>query len=427
MALLACCPTLHKLGQVLARDPRLDPVLRRRLQTLESLPGMTDPALVRQALNRELGELPVELEDRVLAQASVAVVVPFIWREGRGVQQGVFKLLKPGVEERLEEELAHWPALGDHLAERSRVYGLPVPDYREILEGVRELLRHEIDLTREQAHLREAADLYARMPRVKVPALLPFCTPRVTAMERVYGVKVTEARGTLARRRLAETLIQALLARPFWDAEEVLFHADPHAGNLLATSDGRLAILDWSLGTRLSRRRKEAVVTLILGGLLQDVEQLCRGVAGLGRIDPRQPQLLAAARFSLAQVRRGRFPGLEWLLDLLDRVALESDIRFDREMVLFRKALLTLSGVLGDLSPGHGGDRVLLEAGLQRLWQEWPTRLTAGSGRRFATHLSNADLLGLWLAVGPALVRHWQGRWRDNLVWLGGDLASQSR
>ena len=35
------CPSLHKLGQVLARDRRLDAQLRVRLQTLESLPPDT--------------------------------------------------------------------------------------------------------------------------------------------------------------------------------------------------------------------------------------------------------------------------------------------------------------------------------------------------------------------------------------------------
>src|SRR4051794_34788282 len=32
------CPALHKLGQILARDRRLAPELRRHLQGLESLP-----------------------------------------------------------------------------------------------------------------------------------------------------------------------------------------------------------------------------------------------------------------------------------------------------------------------------------------------------------------------------------------------------
>ena len=41
-ALLAHCPTLHKLGQVVARQPGLDAELRRHLQALESLPASTD-------------------------------------------------------------------------------------------------------------------------------------------------------------------------------------------------------------------------------------------------------------------------------------------------------------------------------------------------------------------------------------------------
>src|SRR4051794_28359233 len=35
-ALARACPVLHKLGQVLARDRRLEPRLRRHLQRLES-------------------------------------------------------------------------------------------------------------------------------------------------------------------------------------------------------------------------------------------------------------------------------------------------------------------------------------------------------------------------------------------------------
>src|SRR5438034_1143436 len=36
-SLARCCPVLHKLGQVLARDQRLAPQLREQLRTLESL------------------------------------------------------------------------------------------------------------------------------------------------------------------------------------------------------------------------------------------------------------------------------------------------------------------------------------------------------------------------------------------------------
>src|SRR5690348_2596533 len=81
LALLARgCPTLHKLGQVLARDRRLAAELRRHLQELESLPPSVPLETIQDTLVRELGplgRLGVTLEPPALAEASVAVVVPF--------------------------------------------------------------------------------------------------------------------------------------------------------------------------------------------------------------------------------------------------------------------------------------------------------------------------------------------------------------
>jgi ubiquinone biosynthesis protein len=65
----------------------------------------------------------------------------------------------------------------------------------------------------------------------------------MTAMERVDGRKVTDPGSSpRERRRLARTLIEALIAQPFWSdsAASAIFHADPHAGNLFVTDDGRL-------------------------------------------------------------------------------------------------------------------------------------------------------------------------------------------
>ena len=49
VSLLLQCPMLHKLGQVVARQPHLDPALRSRLRSLESLPADTQTVpIVRQ-------------------------------------------------------------------------------------------------------------------------------------------------------------------------------------------------------------------------------------------------------------------------------------------------------------------------------------------------------------------------------------------
>ena len=81
--LISQCPTLHKLGQVVARDRRLSSELRRRLQTLETMEPTTPVATVTQTIEREIGKdcaCALSIDSRALAEASVAVVIPFSFR-----------------------------------------------------------------------------------------------------------------------------------------------------------------------------------------------------------------------------------------------------------------------------------------------------------------------------------------------------------
>ncbi|MFP5405313.1 MAG: AarF/UbiB family protein [Gammaproteobacteria bacterium] len=417
VALLTQCPTLHKLGQVVARHQGLPAELRKRLTALESLAAATPMADVLASIHRELpaGAL-VTIGAEALAEASVAVVVPFTWEEEGALRHGVFKVLRPGVESRLAQELSVWLELGGFLERRGLELGRPALDYRDTLDSVRELLASEVRLDGEQANLAAAAELYADEPRVQVPGLLPWCTPRMTAMERVFGTKVTDAAVShAAREAMADALVSALLARPFWNrTDPALFHADPHAGNLFATDDGRVALLDWALVGRLSKAHREAVVDAALGGLTLDAARTCRAIASLGTLAPDDRVLRAAVERGLQRVRQLSLPGFDWLVTILDEVASQTEAGFRDDLILFRKAWFTLAGVLHDVAGQRGADGPLIEAGLQRFAAELPERMLAPFGsRHFATHVSNADLMTLWMTSGLVPQRYWRGVARD--------------
>jgi ubiquinone biosynthesis protein len=127
----------------------------------------------------------------------------------RGGESLEFKALKPNAEERLLEDLAIWPDLGDYLEERSLSLGLATLDFRSLLDGVARLLRIEIRLDREQDRLERARRFFADSPNVVIPELIPFCTPRLTAMQRIDGVKVTDSSVAPGlRRRLADHRVE---------------------------------------------------------------------------------------------------------------------------------------------------------------------------------------------------------------------------
>jgi len=117
VTLLGQFPTLQKLAQIMARDRRLAPSLRRRLQLLESMEAVTPLSNIKLIIQNELGYRTasrLQFAARALAEASVAVVVPFcVPAEQKAAKpiEGVLKVLKPGIAERLEEELELWSAL----------------------------------------------------------------------------------------------------------------------------------------------------------------------------------------------------------------------------------------------------------------------------------------------------------------------------
>lgn len=412
--LVRSCPALHKLGQTLARDRRLLPELRMQLQRLESLPPSIPSHVIGAILTRELGPLDrlgVALDFPALAEASVAVVVPF---RATGRDQGVFKILKPGIEERLEHELGLLERVGTCLDEECEALGVPRLDYRDTAAGLVERLRHEVRLDIEQRHLASAGATYANEQRILIPALFPFCTQRVTAMERVHGVKVTDHRfdGDDERRACGELLVGSLVARPILSVGDgVLFHGDPHAGNLLFTRDRRLAILDWSLATTLDEGRRVALVQLALGAVTLDAARIAEAFVVLSEPGTvHLPTVMPVIDAALAQLRKVGLPGLLWLIDLLDSTV-QVGVRFDATMLLMRKMLLTLEGVIADLGADRTCiDTVLLGDFFASIAMEWPYRwLAPPNSRAFATRLSNADLAGVAMRMPQAAIRYWFG------------------
>lgn len=412
--LLAHCPTLHKLGQVLARHPRLPQSLRRELQRLESMAPETPRAQVVARLRRESIDMSgLALADRLLAEGSVAAVLPFVFEEKGVLRHGVFKVLKPDIERKLAEEFAIWPDLGRHLEQRARQLGLPAIACRETLADVQTLLSNEIRLDREQAHMRAAARFYAARPDILVPRVLPWCTPRVTAMERVCGVKVTDAAlGSRERRDLAATMVTALIGLPYWNkAEQTVFHADLHAGNLMVTGDGRLAVLDWSLIASLGKGQREALLAIALGGITLDATRIRAAIAALGGMRADDPSLMRIVEDALDRVVRGQLPGFDWLLQVLDEVALHTAAGFRDDLALLRKTWMSLSGVVRDLAGEVAADPILLGLGLRRFIEELPGRAFAPFGARgFSTHASNSDLLGLLVSPWLVALRFWARR-----------------
>ena len=424
LRLIAKVPGLQKIGQVLAHNRHLDPALRDALSELEN--GIADVrpeeirAVIREQLGKRLAAYAVEIAPEMLAEASVSAVVRFTWRNpATGERErGVFKVLKPYVAACFAEDLDLLQQLAHFLAEKHPEYGRALPD--TIME-VRRLLEHEVDFAREQATLVEAARMYRRVRGVRVPRLVGrLSTDRISALSEEQGVKVTDAlagaRGG-AKRHAAELLIEALVAVPlFAPGAYGIFHADPHAGNLLYDEGtGELVMLDWALTERLTReqRRHMAILACMLG--LRDPV----GVSGeIEALASDRPLSRVHASFIRDEVNRfigrlpfSRLPDSMDAMRLLDRLALEG-IRFPAGLMMFRKVLFTLDGVLHDIAaPDLRMDLTIA----RRLVARWAGNLTAvGSPLSLMDWIAveaSALLYGarLWVQWAQAALRQAEG------------------
>jgi ubiquinone biosynthesis protein len=384
LRLIAKVPGLQKLGQVLARNRNLPQGLRRELMKLEN--GICDVSTgeVQAVIQRELGarlhEFRVTVAPAIYVEASVSAVVRFTWwnPDRKRRERGVFKVLKPYIPECFSEDMDLLARLAKFMGSKHRQYGFAAHVLPDTFNDVRRLLQHEVDFTREQATLKEAAQLYRKIPGVAVPRVIdPLCTATITAITEEKGKKITDAVARMPgwrRAEVSEQLVEAVIAIPlFAPAGDVLFHADPHAGNLLY--DGRsseLIVLDWALTERLTRPQRRQLALLFLMIFLRDPVGASDAILALSpqggrraKTQPRRVRAMVTEYLNSLPVKK--IPGAVEAVNLLELVAWQG-VRLPSSLLMFRKALFTLDGILHDIGAPEFSMESVMVRHLMKTW-----------------------------------------------------------
>lgn len=360
---IAKVPGLQKIGQVLARNRQLHPRLRRALIKLEN--GISDVtieeirAIIQRNLSSQISRYAIRIEPKLLSEASVSAVLGFTWKNPvtQRREHGVFKVLKPFIADCYAEDMKILGQLAKHLARKHHLESAKLGSLAETLTEIRLLLEREVDFPREQETLLNELDEYRALSGVRIPHLIPaLSTATITAQTFERGKKVTEVRTLPKKLRalLAEKLARTLLGVPALSlAGESIFHADPHAGNLLYDRRTKeLVILDWALTERLTAKQRKSVLLLVLMTILRDPDGMVKAVEELCQV--RKSKDDAQARNIRLEVERAlddlpltSVAGPMLAMRLLDKVALQG-VRFPAALLMFRKAAFTLEGVVED-------------------------------------------------------------------------------
>jgi ubiquinone biosynthesis protein len=411
-------PTLHKLGQIIARHPKIDPAVKQWLIHLENgdygTPSHDLLAQIHDELERTGRKSRFEVKPSIISEASVGAVIPFHWRPSHSPAEihGVFKILKPGIKAYLDEELAILEKTAVFFETNRDRYALKDFKFLDVFRDVRQMLIKEIDLAAEQTYLEEAAQFYGGMETILIPQCFPFGSDTITAMAYVKGPKITDANLDPEQRMCcAAILFEALVCRPLFSRDEhALFHGDPHAGNILAAFDPDsevplIGLLDWSLAGRLTKQSRINTVQLIQAVLKEDLSGIRRAVRSLAKCTSmanaikrrhfrnRVTEWMRSPDFS-------RIPLIKRVFRLLELLTHEGFV-FPAELMLFRKAIFTLDGVLHDLWPTFDMDAAVVQYMMALMAQDAPKRCLnllfplADRPENYTSLISNMELQSL--------------------------------
>ena len=303
--------TFLKLGQIVASAPgmfgdEVSALFRSCLDTGPEVSFVAVQAGLENDLGRPIGELFRWIDPSPIGRASLAVVHRACTHDGRDV---AVKVLRPNIEQSISTDLALMLPLFRRLADS---VGLEIASGLDAaLDGLREQLEEELDLRHELRtieHHREVLELL-ESPSIIIPEPIEALSGRRTlTMSFLDGVAIDDHAAVADLGIDAAPLARDVLR--YWFASVLrdgTFHADLHAGNLLALRGGGIGVIDWGIVGRMDAETHEffrQAVTAMLG----DTDVWDDLVVSLERMyGPVLGESMGASGDGLRDVLRGMF------------------------------------------------------------------------------------------------------------------------
>ncbi len=350
-------PTFIKLGQILSTRPDVLP--REYVEEFGKLQDKIPSiplAEVLQQVEAELGattaEIFAEFSETPLAAASIAQV-----HRGRLLngEEVVIKVRRPGIEGTIETDLdilAGLAYLMEHHIPHAEIY-----DPVGVVKEFRRTIKREMDFTREGRTIDRFAANFANDSNVYTPKVFwEFTSHRVLTMEYVEGVKISLLEELTASgydsKVIASNGANAILKQVLVHG---LFHGDPHPGNIFVLPNNQLCFIDYGMVGRLDDDLKFLLVDLLLSVLQRDVDRIIAlllysndlsdevDLKGLKR--DLSEFIDTYYELDLREINAGK------LLTEFVEILTAYRIRFNPDLMLLAKALITIEGIGRQLDP----------------------------------------------------------------------------
>jgi len=278
---------LMKIGQMASYlDQGLPEHVRDALAELQSNAPPMSAELAAQVIHEELGAPPdqlfLEWDPAPIASASIGQVHRAITKDERAV---AVKVQYPGVGEAIRADLGNAGLLFGGL-------GMLFPglDHEQLVAELRERLVEELDYRLEADNQRLFAEFYRGHPFIHVPEVVDeLSSARVLTTELAEGVPFAEVeRWSQEERDLAgETIFRFVFGSLY---RLHAFNGDPHPGNYLFRTGGRVTFLDFGLVKRFTPEEMAIMERMLTAMVLdRDIVRYREIVEEIGMLKPGQP------------------------------------------------------------------------------------------------------------------------------------------
>ncbi len=249
-----------KLGQILAMRSDFLPMplideLTKLLDQVPPFPFADARKIVEADLGRPLGELFAEFPSVPIAAASFGQVYRAVLRSGEVV---AVKVLRPGLGTIIRSDLLQLRGLALLIDTLGLLGSIRLNNQIDQLE---QILREEVDYHTEADNIRRAVETSRYVPIMKIPRVIDeLCTTRVLTMEFLSGIWMNEILAAIRGKDLAKLrefdergLRRKLVARRMYHIglrqlfEIGMFHADPHAANIVILPDNVVGYVDFGI------------------------------------------------------------------------------------------------------------------------------------------------------------------------------------
>ncbi|HEV8124364.1 MAG TPA: AarF/UbiB family protein [Gemmatimonadales bacterium] len=361
-------PAFIKLAQVFGSraDILPEPYLSAISTLADQVPPLA-PGVAERVIEAEIGQPASAIFGRFDSEPLAAASLGQVHRASYGGREVVVKILRPGVEAIVRQDL-------DVSFKILFLLNILFPNHhvRAITAIVQEFQRRisdEMDFREEARYAGILRRNFAAEPRVVIPEVVaPLTRQRILVLEYIEGTRIDRLQERLAAHEfelaaLVRTIVELYLQMMLIDG---VFHADPHPGNLLVDREGRVVLLDFGMVLPVERETRLRIIRTILSAARQDVDGVINGFYELGILDPdvdRGTVRDAAQQLMALSFRDDYSPRqLQRLVEEVLKTFYDWPLMLPSQLVYFGRAAVLVEGIGLRYDPNFNGMTVIRPA-----------------------------------------------------------------